>query len=120
MAAKPGAPAGGERFPVTRTPFAAQDSLFLTRLAFKDLAGFGEDDHLAAFLVFLNSCAFIAAKAPPLRKGHAASAALEAIAHEALRQEVRDSAKARRFFETHFRPFRVSVKGARHVRPSGS
>ena len=97
---------------MTKTPFAAQDGVLLTRLAFEDLAGFDDDDYLAAFLVFLNSCAFIAAKAPPLRKGHAASSALEAIAHEALRQEVRDSAKARRFFKAHFRPFRVAAQSA--------
>jgi membrane-bound lytic murein transglycosylase A len=45
-----------------------------------------------------------------LRNGVAASAALKAIAHAALRQEIRDSAQARRFFEAHFTPFRVAAK----------
>jgi membrane-bound lytic murein transglycosylase A len=80
-------------------------------LTFEDLAGFGEDDHLEAFRVFVQSCASIAASAPPPRKGVAASAALKTIAHAALHQEVRDTAQARRFFETHLQPFRVAAKG---------
>ena len=83
--------------------------LSLTPLSFSDLDGFGQDDHLAAFRVFLLSSAAIAANVLPLRKGVAASAALVALAHEALRQEIRDSLQPKRFFETHFRPFRVSV-----------
>jgi membrane-bound lytic murein transglycosylase A len=100
---------------MTATPFTrqAQDrrGLLLTPLTFEDLAGFGEDDHLEAFRVFVQSCASIAASAPPPRKGVAASAALKTIAHAALHQEVRDTAQARRFFETHFQPFRVAAKG---------
>ncbi|MGH6838865.1 MAG: murein transglycosylase A [Methylocella sp.] len=83
----------------------------LSRIAFADLEDFGEDDHLAAFRVFLVSCAAIAAKAPSLRNGVAASAALKDIVHAALRKEVRDSSQARRFFEAHFKPFRVAAKG---------
>ena len=83
----------------------------LTPLSFEDLAGFSADDHLAAFRVFVQSCAVIAEKTPPLRKGAAASAALEAIAHAALRQEDLNAAQARRFFEAHFRPFHISAHG---------
>ena len=101
---------------MTATPFAraSQDrrGLLLSPLAFEDLAGFGEDDHLEAFRVFVQSCASIAASAPPLRKGAEASAALKTVARAALHQDVRDNAQARRFFEAHFRPFRISGKGA--------
>ncbi|MDQ6701786.1 MAG: MltA domain-containing protein [Pseudomonadota bacterium] len=83
--------------------------LSLTRLSFADLANFGQDDHLEAFRVFARSCAAIADKTPPLRDGVSASAALKATAHKALRQEVREPAQARRFFEAHFRPCRVSA-----------
>jgi membrane-bound lytic murein transglycosylase A len=83
--------------------------LSLTRLSFADLADFGRDDYLEAFQVFARSCASIAGSAPPPRKGVAASAALKAIAHAALRQEAREPAQARRFFERHFRPCRVSA-----------
>ena len=85
-----------------------------TRLSFADLADFGQDDHLEAFQVFARSCATIAAKKSPLRKGVAASAALKGIAHHALRQEVREPAQARRFFERHFRPCRVSACAGVH------
>ncbi len=47
----------------------------------------------------------------------AASVALKAIAHQALRQEVREPAQARRFFEHHFRPCRVSASA--EVRNAG-
>jgi membrane-bound lytic murein transglycosylase A len=83
--------------------------LLLTPLSFADLADFGQDDHLEAFQVFARSCAAIAASAPLPRKAVAASAALKAIAHQALRQELREPAQARRFFERHFRPCRVSA-----------
>ncbi|MGH6867929.1 MAG: MltA domain-containing protein, partial [Methylocella sp.] len=82
----------------------------LSRLCFGDLGDFGQDDHLAAFQVFARSCAAIAANTPPLRKGAAATPALTSIANAALRQEVRDSAQARRFFESHFRPCRVAAQ----------
>jgi membrane-bound lytic murein transglycosylase A len=97
-------------FPPASAPGARdRHGLSLTRLSFADLADFGRDDHLEAFQVFARSCAAIAASAPPPRKGVAASTALKTIADAALRQEVREPAQARRFFERHFRPFRVSA-----------
>jgi membrane-bound lytic murein transglycosylase A len=100
-----------------RYPFPADSApgtrdrrdLWLSRLSFADLADFGQDDHLEAFQVFARSCAAIAAKKSPLRNGAPASPALYAIANAALRQEVREPAQARRFFERHFRPCRVSA-----------
>jgi membrane-bound lytic murein transglycosylase A len=83
--------------------------LFLAPNNFADLRGFACDDHLEAFRVFARSCATIAAKSPSLRKATAASACLEAIAHEALRISPHDGAEAREFFETHFTPCRVST-----------
>jgi len=84
--------------------------LWLNRLSFADLAGFGQDDHLEAFQVFARSCAAIAAKKSPLRIGLPTTLALNAIADAALRQEAREPAQARRFFERRFRPFRISAK----------
>jgi membrane-bound lytic murein transglycosylase A len=81
----------------------------LLALSFEDLAGFRQDDHLEAFQVFARSCAAIAAKKSPLRNGAPATPALNAIANAALRQETREPAQARRFFERHFRPYRVSA-----------
>jgi membrane-bound lytic murein transglycosylase A len=83
--------------------------LCLSRLSFADLAGFGDDDHFAAFQIFARSCAAIVGSAPPPRNGPPATPALNAIANAALCQEVREPAQARRFFERHFRPCQVSA-----------
>ncbi|MGH6820446.1 MAG: hypothetical protein ACREDU_06235, partial [Methylocella sp.] len=98
--------------PVSEPGALNQRDLLVIPLSFEDLAGFRQDDHLEAFQVFARSCAAIAAKKSPLRNGASATPALNAIANAALRQDVRDTAQARRFFERHFRPFRVSEKGA--------
>ncbi|MGH6813258.1 MAG: murein transglycosylase A [Methylocella sp.] len=103
---------------MTATPFSPESApgtrdrheAWLSRLSFADLVGFGQDDQLGAFNVFARSCAAIAANAPPPRKVIAATPALNGVANAALRQEVHDSAQARRFFEAHFRPFRVAAK----------
>jgi membrane-bound lytic murein transglycosylase A len=84
----------------------------LTRVTFGDLSGFDEDDHLEAYNAFAASCAAMASRAPPLRQAAAPSAALEAIAAQALRRKVRDRTQARLFFETHFRPFRIAQGSA--------
>jgi len=87
-----------------------RNGLSLTPLSFEDLGGFRQDDHLEAFRVFARSCAAIADKTPTPRDGVSATAALKTIAHKAFRQEMREPARARQFFERHFRPFRVSAQ----------
>jgi membrane-bound lytic murein transglycosylase A len=87
-----------------------RSELCLNRISFADLDDFQQDDHFEAFQVFARSCAAIATNVTPPRKGIAASAALKAIAQATLRQEMREPAQARRFFEAHFRPFRVAPK----------
>lgn len=84
----------------------------LTPLCFDDLAGFGQDDLAEAFEVFVLSCAAITGNKPSLRQGIGASAALKTIGQAALRQEIRTSTQAKRFFETHFRPYRVAENGS--------
>src|SRR3984893_22828 len=95
--------------PVSALAPQGHRDLNFARASFADLPGFWQDDHLEAFRVFARSCAAIVEKTPPLRDGVAASAALKAIANTALRQEVREAAQARRFFERHFWPCRVSA-----------
>nr|WP_036260224.1 MltA domain-containing protein [Methylocapsa aurea] len=84
----------------------------LQDLAFADLEGFGEDDHFEAFQVFARSSAAIVEDRPPLREGIAPSPALKAICRRALTEDVGDRARARRFFEAHFRPCRVLTQGS--------
>ncbi|QBR71227.1 murein transglycosylase [Beijerinckiaceae bacterium] len=80
----------------------------LTPLALADLDGFGQDDLAEAFQVFAVSARAIAQRKTPLRQGIALSPALKAIGHAALTEEIKTSQQARRFFETHFRPYRVA------------
>ncbi|MBO0733762.1 MAG: MltA domain-containing protein [Methylocapsa sp.] len=81
--------------------------IWLSPASFCDLAGFSEDDHADAFSVFAHSCAAIASRSPPLRKAMPAPAPLEAVARKALSEVSLDNAGARRFFESHFRPWRI-------------
>ncbi|HET6375206.1 MAG TPA: MltA domain-containing protein, partial [Methylocella sp.] len=60
-----------------------------------------------AFRVFRRSCAAIAGNLPPLRPAIPAPPALHSIAREALAQEFSAVEDARRFFETHFWPWRA-------------
>ncbi len=79
----------------------------LEPVGFADLAGFAQDDCLAAFRTFLRSAKALAEGLAPTRPAIAASPALIALAHEALRAEITQVEAARQFFERGFRPFRV-------------
>ena len=93
MQASPFEPAGARLFPV----------------AFDDLPGYGQDDHLAAFEVFRLSARSIAQGAPELRNALPAPPSLIAICQKALQQSASSAAEARRFFETHFIPCRIQA-----------
>lgn len=83
-------------------------------MAFSDLPGWGEDDHLAAWKAFLASCK------PVLKSGARASNPGNAGSPQALldicaratalskSKSVRTRSEARQFFETNFRPHRIS------------
>jgi peptidoglycan lytic transglycosylase A len=79
----------------------------LEPLDFGGLAGFGDDDHLAAFRCFERSAGALAEGGVEGRPARKPSGALVAAARAALASAVEDAADARRFFETRFRPFRV-------------
>ncbi len=81
----------------------------LRPLAFEDLPGFGQDDHLAAFEVFRLSAQSIARGEPELRNALPAPPALRAVCQKALQQSVASEAEARRFFETHFVACRIET-----------
>ncbi len=86
----------------------------LTPLDFDRLAGFGDDDHFAAYLCFERSARGLIARGPEPRPALPPSPALIANARAALESGVDDVAGARRFFETRFRPFRVCPETATH------
>jgi membrane-bound lytic murein transglycosylase A len=77
----------------------------LETLDFRSLAGWVEDDHLAAFHAFERSArALMAGQASP-RPAQSAPAGLIGNARAALCRA--SAAEPRRFFETRFRPFRI-------------
>jgi membrane-bound lytic murein transglycosylase A len=79
----------------------------LEPVGFAGLAGFSSDDCLAAFETFRRSATALARGVSPTRAGLAPSAALRAIARDALSAGVADADAARAFFERRFRPWRV-------------
>ena len=81
----------------------------LRPVAFGDLPGYAQDDHLAAFEVFRLSARSIAQGAPELRNALPAPEALRAVCQLALQQTIGCAAEARGFFETHFIPCRIET-----------
>ncbi len=79
----------------------------LEPLDFDSLAGYRDDDHLAAFRCFEGSARVLAESGAEARPARKPSGALVAAARAALAARVSDPAEARRFFQTRFRPFRI-------------
>ena len=81
----------------------------LEPLAFSDLDGWAADDHAQAFAAFRVSCGtLVRTRAPDERP---MAAALAHVCRRALALSHLDEAKARAFFEEHFRPLRISRLG---------
>ena len=74
---------------------------------FGSLAGWSEDDHLAAFHAFARSAKAITAGHASPRPARPAPPELAMNARAALCPVITAEPEARRFFETRFRPFRV-------------
>jgi membrane-bound lytic murein transglycosylase A len=83
------------------------DQARLEPLSFKNLAGWEEDDHAAAFQAFLRSCRALIAQSPDLRPAQAPEADLLAVCRRALTVEDPPKGQARLFFETNFQPFAI-------------
>jgi membrane-bound lytic murein transglycosylase A len=96
-----------------RTSDKAEAAIAFEPIAFADLPGWDDDDHLAAFRAFVRS-------APALRRTSEAAAAKTRVADRALAQAVADAADAsiadragaKAFFEDRFVPHRVRHSGA--------
>ncbi|HEY5105447.1 MAG TPA: MltA domain-containing protein [Caulobacteraceae bacterium] len=86
--------------PVPRRLTAPQPSIGeRATVAFAQLEGWGQDDHVAALRAFLNACAA------------ARNADLAVACGRAEALGVADESRARRFFETNFRAVRVAEPG---------
>jgi membrane-bound lytic murein transglycosylase A len=79
----------------------------LATLGFESLAGWNDDDHLAALRAFERSARPLATGRESARPAESASPELIAAARASLCENALTARAARRFFETSFRPFRV-------------
>lgn len=81
-------------------------------LTFAELPGWEDDDHAAAFKAFAASCGMIVKNKSAQRIGRPIDLALRSICHDVRwRRAPLTAAKARHFFEHHFRPLRISKLG---------
>jgi len=79
-------------------------------IAWRDMIGWNDDDHLAAFKTFRASCKAISSQTgPPGDK--ALSGSLREPCREARAADITDNARAKAFFETHFEPLQISRLG---------
>ena len=80
-------------------------------VAWGDINGWSEDDHLQAFKAFRASCKAISAQRNPSADSKALGASLRHPCAIAQAAEISDGAVARAFFEAQFRPLRISRLG---------
>src|ERR1700754_4632763 len=80
-------------------------------VAWADIAGWNDDDHLQAFTAFRASCRPIAAQRKPPADPKALGISLRDPCRAARAAELSDGAKARAFFEENFLPLRISRLG---------
>jgi membrane-bound lytic murein transglycosylase A len=80
-------------------------------VAWADIAGWKDDDHLKAYRAFRASCTPIAAQRKPPADPKALGISLREPCRAAKAADLADGAKARAFFEERFLPLRISRLG---------
>ena len=80
-------------------------------VAWSDIAGWGEDDHLAAYQTFRTSCKPIAAQTKPAAETKALGTSLRDPCRIAKVLDLADGGRAKAFFEDYFLPLRISRLG---------
>jgi membrane-bound lytic murein transglycosylase A len=80
-------------------------------LAWTDIAGWSEDDHLLAYKAFRTSCGSIAGQRNPPAEPKALGTSLREPCRATKALDIRDGARARAFFEAHFLPLQISRLG---------
>jgi membrane-bound lytic murein transglycosylase A len=80
-------------------------------VAWADIAGWSEDDHLEAYKAFRLSCRPISAQRNLPADPKALGISLRDPCRAARASDISDGAKARAFFEEHFLPLRISRLG---------
>ena len=106
------APAARRHLPYPSLPMPLQISgSQYAPVAWGDIEGWSEDDHLLAFKTFRASCRTISAQATPADDSRALGASLRDPCRAARAAEISDGAGARAFFERNFSPLRISRLG---------
>ncbi|UPK35801.1 MltA domain-containing protein [Bradyrhizobium sp. 186] len=107
------APARALPYPPLPLPFEIPGTQYLP-LAWADVKGWSDDDHLAAYKTFRASCRSINAQtaaAEPKVEAKALAASLSEPCRIVKSLELTDDAKAKTFFEENFAPLRISRLG---------
>jgi membrane-bound lytic murein transglycosylase A len=97
-------------YPYLAWPFEISGSQYAP-VAWSDIAGWSEDDHLQAYKAFRTSCNPIAAQHTLPADPKALGISLRDPCRAAKAAVISDSAKARAFFEENFLPLRISRLG---------
>src|SRR5882724_11202866 len=97
-------------YPNLETPLQISGGQYAT-VAWSDIAGWSEDDHLAAYKAFRISCKPIAAQTGAPSDSKALGASLRDPCRIAKGLDLADSAVAKTFFEQNFLPLRISRLG---------
>ncbi|TQF29239.1 MltA domain-containing protein [Bradyrhizobium sp. UNPA324] len=109
----PAAPLRALPYPQLPLPFEIPGAQYLP-LAWADVKGWSDDDHLAAYKTFRASCRSINAQngaAEPKAEPKALGGSLSEPCRAAKPLEITDDAKAKTFFEENFAPLRISRLG---------
>jgi len=97
-------------YPRIAFPLEISDSQYIP-LAWADIAGWIDDDHLAAYRAFRTSCKPIAAEHALPATAKSLGISLRDPCRAARAAEISEPAKARAFFEDHFVPLQISRLG---------
>jgi membrane-bound lytic murein transglycosylase A len=97
-------------YPQLELPFQVNGGQYAP-VAWSAIAGWSEDDHLAAYKAFRVSCRPISAQRTPPADPKALGTSLRDPCQIARDLELSDGPKAKAFFEEHFLPLRISRLG---------
>ena len=97
-------------YPRLESPLEISGSQYAP-VAWADIAGWSEDDHLQAYKAFRLSCKPISAQRTPPADSKALGTSLRDPCRAARAADISDGAKAKAFFEENFLPLRISRIG---------
>jgi membrane-bound lytic murein transglycosylase A len=97
-------------YPQLAWPFEISGSQYAP-VAWADIAGWNEDDHLLAYKAFRASCTPISAQHSPPADPKALGVSLREPCRAAKAADISDRARAKAFFEQYFLPLKISRLG---------